>query len=165
MSSRVLPAVLVLLASTALLACPSKDNSSSSGAASPSGAASTGAGPLANLESSPFVAESWTSQEGEQMQFIHFTGQRVRISASCRQPNGQLACDAVRQLRSGMPIEVSGRELNMGISAGTKACRKINQTLVSAHDASGNEDGFCRFGDGSLISTGALEQYNLHVTD
>ena len=31
------------------------------------------------------------------------------------------------------------------------------------HDASGNEDGFCIFPDGSKLSTGALEQYGMLV--
>ncbi len=162
MSTRAL--IAVLLSSVVFLGCPSKDNQSSSGATSPSGAPSAGAGPLANLETGPFVAESWTSQEGQKMDFIYYTGPRVRISAMCRQPNGQLTCDAIRQVRQGMPVELDSRDLNAGISAGTKACRKLNMSLVSGHDTKGNEDGFCRFPDGSMIANGVIEQYNTKLT-
>ena len=105
----------ILLATTLLssLGCPSKDNQST-GATSPSGAtatastgAGTGTGPLANLEAAPFVNEVWIGQEGgQQMQFLFYTRENVRISAQCRSGAGQLSCDAIRQLRGGMPVEM-----------------------------------------------------------
>ncbi len=97
------------------------------------------------------------------MPFIYFQQQNVRVSAQCRQPTGQLACDAIRQVRDGQPVALTGRELNAGVSAGTKACMKLGQKLVSGRNAVGAEDGFCRFPDGSMISTGALEQYGMRV--
>lgn len=142
--------------------CPSKDSPSSSGVTAPSAVASTVAGPLANLESSPYTSETWTSQEGAAMAFVHYTPQDVRISAQCRQPTGQLSCDAIRQLR-GAPVEVQGSALTGGISAGTRACVALKQQLTSGHDASGTEDGFCRFADGSMVSTGALERYGMRI--
>ncbi len=163
MSSRVLASVLLVLSSAALFGCPSKENQSSSGASSPSGAASTGTGPLANLESAPFVNEVWTSQEGQQMPFIYYTQQNVRVSAQCRQASGELACDAIRQIRNAMPVEIPGRELQGGISAGTKVCMRLKHQLVSGHNSVGSEDGFCRFPDGSMLSTGALEQYGMRI--
>jgi hypothetical protein len=156
--------------------CPSKDSTSSSGATSPSGssgnttAATSGAGggggtgPLANLESAPFANEVWTSQEGAQLPIIFYTQQNVRLSSTCRNGAGQLGCDAVKQLR-GKPVDVPKRELTGNTSAGTRVCVKLKNTLVNAHNASGNEDGFCRFPDGSLVSTGALEQYVMHVLE
>ena len=168
MSSRALASAVLVLSSAALFGCPSKDNQSSSGATSPSGAATgaaaaTATGPLANLESAPFVNEVWTSQEGQQMPFIYYTQQNVRVSAQCRTAAGELSCDAIRQIRGGMPVEVPGRELQGGISAGTKACMRLKHQLVSGHNSVGSEDGFCRFPDGSMLSTGALEQYGMRV--
>ena len=163
MSPRALATVVVVFSSATLFGCPSKDSQSSSGATSPSGAASTGTGPLANLESAPFINEVWTSQEGQQMPFIYYTQQNVRVSAQCRQASGQLDCDAIRQIRNGMPVEIPGRELQGGISAGTKACMRLKHQLVSGHNSVGSEDGFCRFPDGSMLSTGALEQYGMRV--
>lgn len=164
MSSRALPLVLVLSSSFVLFGCPSKDNSSSSGATSPSGAPSAGGtGPLAALESAPSVNETWTSQEGQAMPFLFYQQQNVRISAQCRQPNGQLSCDAIRQVRNGMPVALTSRDLNGGLSAGTKACMKLGQKILTVRNSVGAEDGLCRFADGSMISTGALEQYGIRV--
>ena len=163
MSSHVLPVAAVLLSSLVFLGCPSKDNQSSSGATSPADATNTVTGPLATLESAPFLNEVWTSQEGQQMPFIFYARENVRVSAQCRQASGQLACDALRPVRSGTPVEIPARELTGGMSAGTKVCLKLGQKLVTGLNASGNEDGFCRFPDGSMISTGALEQYGMHV--
>lgn len=173
--------LLVLGAASALLltiavGC-SKDNQGSSGATSPSGAntgAGTGAsggggggtGPLANLESAPFVNEVWTAQEGgTQMPMIFYSAQNVRVSAQCRQAAGTLQCDALRQIRQGMPVEIPKRSLTGNVSAGTRVCTKMGHQLVSGHNSVGAEDGFCRFPDGSMISTGALEQYGMRIIE
>jgi hypothetical protein len=157
-----------LLASTLLLfalGCPSKDSQSSSGSTSPSGA-STGTGPLANLESAPFVNEVWIAQDGgQQAPFIYYTQQNVRLSAGCRNGGGQLLCDALKALRSGNPVELPRRSLTGGISAGTRACQKLGNRLWTGRSAQGSEDGFCVFPDGSMVSTGALEQYGMRVTE
>ena len=158
MNPRVLASAVVLGSASLLLGCPSKDGQPSSGATSPSGAPSGGGGtgPLANLESAPFVNEVWIAQEGgAQMPFIYYSQQNVRVSAQCRSATGQLACDAIRQMRGGMPVEIPRRSLTGGISAGTRVCMKLNHQLVSGHNSVGSEDGFCRFPDGSMVSTGA----------
>lgn len=148
-----------------LLGCPSKDPQST-GVAAPSSAGGGAAptGPLAALETASFANETWTSQDGKAMPFINFAQQNVRVSADCRQPTGQLSCDAVRQLRSGPPVEVSNRQLTGGISAGTRACMVLKHQLVQGHNATGTEDSFCRYPDGSMVSTGALEQYGMRIT-
>jgi putative hemolysin len=172
-------AVAALLSPSALIGCPSKDSQSSSGATSPSTATTTGAspttpssppakaaGPLASLESAPFQSESWTGQEGGQAQpFVSYAQQNVRLSAGCRSASGALQCDAVKALRSATPVEVSKKSLTGNLSAGARACMKLGYTLWSAHSASGNEDGFCKFPDGSMVSTGALEQYGMKIVD
>src|SRR5689334_7650975 len=88
-------AFVTCVAALVLAGCPSKDNASSSGATQPSGTTPMAAGPLAQLEGAPFMNEVWTSQEGQQMPFIFYGQQNVRLSAHCRQNSGQLACDAV----------------------------------------------------------------------
>ena len=130
------------------------------GDASSSGTAPTG--PLANLESAPFTNEVWIAQDGgTQLPILFYGQQNVRLSASCRNGGGQLACDALKQLRGGTPVVVPRHMVKGNVSAGTKACVVLKNTIVGAHDAQGNEDGFCRFPDGSLVSTGALEQYGM----
>jgi putative hemolysin len=99
------------------------------------------------------------------MPFIFYTQQNVRLSAPCRSAAGQLNCAAINQLRSGHPVEVPKKMLTGGISAGTRACMKMGNKLFTAHTANGTEDGFCVFPDGSMVSTGALEQYGMRVTD
>jgi len=154
---------LAFVGSLLLLGCPSND----SGATSPSSASGGVArGPLANLEAAPFVNEVWIAQEGgQQMPFIYYTQQNVRLSAGCRSAVGQLNCAAINQLRSGHPVEVPKKMLTGGISAGTRACMKMGNKLFNAHTQNGTEDGFCVFPDGSMVSTGALEQYGMRVAD
>jgi putative hemolysin len=156
-----------IVCSLALTGCPSKDNTSSSGATSPpSGSMGPGTGPLANLESAPFANEVWIAQEGgAQMPFIFYTQQNVRMSAPCRNGAGQLDCEAIRFLRGGKPVDVPRRMLTGSVSAGTRACTKMGNQLVTGRSPNGAEDGFCRFPDGSLLSTGALEQYGVRITE
>lgn len=159
---------VVVVATSFLTGCPSKDSQASSGATSPSGAptgSAAGSGPLAGLEAAPFVNETWIAQEGgAQTPFVYWGQQNVRLSAQCRPPNGPLSCDAIRQLR-GAPVEIPKKSLTGNVSAGTRVCMKLGHTLWSAHNASGAEDGFCKFPDGSMVSTGALEQYALRVVE
>ena len=42
---------------------------------------------------------------------------------------------------------------------------KANYKLVMAHNQMGAEDGFCTFPDGSMVSTGALEQYGMRIME
>lgn len=150
------------LVALCLAGCPSKDSSSSSGATT---AAPTGAGPLANLESTQPVPEQWTSPEGQPLPMIYYGPQNVRISAQCRQPTGQLNCDAIRQLRNAPPIEMSTRGASPSMSVGTRGCMKMHYQLVTGRNSVGAEDGFCRFPDGSMLSNGALEQYGMRLTE
>jgi hypothetical protein len=152
-------AASVFVALVTLTGCPSKESSSSSGATSP---APVGSGPLATLESQPSIPEQWTSQDGRPLPMIYFQAQNVRISAQCKQPNGQLACAAIQQLRNGQPIEVAARG-NPSMSMGTKGCMKLHYPIVIGKNSVGSEDGFCQFPDGSMVSNGALEQYGMRI--
>lgn len=160
-------AFAVLAVSAPLLTgCPSKDNSSSSGAAAPLSANGNGTGPLANLEAAPFMDEVWIANDGgQQMPFVHYTQQNVRLSAQCRQGDGRLACEAIRYLRQGPHAEIPRSALTGNVSAGTRVCAKLGYQVVTGHDATGSEDGFCRFPDGSMVSTGALEMYGMRVIE
>ena len=62
-----------------------------------------------------------------------------------------------------MPVEIPGRELDGATSAGVKACMRLKLPLVAANNQVGDEDSFCRFPDGSLLSTGSLEQYGIRI--
>lgn len=156
---------LVLGLLLSLTGCPSKDSSSSSGATTPP-PAPAGSGPLATLESTPSVNEQWTAQDGRALPMVYFQSKNVRVSAQCKQPNGQLNCDAIRQLRGGLPpIEVSARGASPSLSMGTKGCMKMHYPLVTGRNPQGAEDGFCQFPDGSMASVGALEQYGMRILE
>ena len=154
---------LVLASLIVLAGCPSKEGEQKdANAPPPSSGGGTGTGPLANLESSPFLNEVWNAQ-GQQTQILFYSRENVRISGQCRSATGQLACAALQQLRNGMPVEIPKRELDGRTSAGVKACKKLNLPMVTAINQVGAEETFCRFGDGSLLSTGSLEQYGIKV--
>lgn len=123
----------------------------------------TGTGPLAGLESSPFLNEVWFDEGGQQLGFIYYARENVRVSAPCRGPSGQFVCEAMRFLRQGMPVEIARRAIDGRTSAGVKVCQRMNLSIVTVRNAVGAEDSFCRFPDGSLVSNGALEQYKLRV--
>ena len=124
-----------------------------------------GAGPLAALESSPFMNEVWITDEGQQLPILFYARENVRVSSQCRSASGQIDCDAMRYLRHGTPIEIPHRTLDGRTSAGVKVCMRMNLAVVRLHNAMGSEDSACRFPDGSLVSTNALEHYGMRVTE
>jgi hypothetical protein len=154
--------VLGLLSCVTLLGCPSKEGEQRDANAGNAPPPSVPSGPLANLESSPFINEVWNSPN-ERMHMLYYPRENVRVSGPCRSPNGQLQCAAMQQLRGGTPVEIPGRELDGAASAGVKACMRLKLQLVSANNQVGDEESFCRFTDGSLLSTGSLEQYGIKI--
>ena len=159
MLRRVVPLVAPLVV---LAGCPSKEGERKDAQAASNGAVPA-TGPLANLESTPYMNEVW-SAGGQQTAVVYYGQHNVRVSAPCRQGDGQLACDAIRHIRGGAPVEVARSELDGRASAGVKACQKLGHPLVTAMNGNGDEDTFCRFPDGSLLSTGTLEQYGMRIT-
>ena len=155
-------AVLATFVSVALIAgC---DNAASPGPQDPTMVQNGGGtGPLANLEASAFQNEVWINEQGQQVGFLYYPNENVRISAQCRTAAGQFVCDAMRFMRSGMPVEIARRALDGRTSAGVKVCQRMNQPIVIVHNSVGSEDSFCRFPDGSLVANGALEQYKMRV--
>jgi len=159
-----LATIAAVVALGALPGCPSNaGDRSDAQAPGPGPSAGNGTGPLANLEASPFMNEVWMVEGGTQAQFLYYARENVRLSAPCRSATGQLQCDAIRFMRNGMPVEIPRRSLDGRTSAGVKVCQRMNQPIVTVRNQVGSEDSFCRFPDGSLISTGALEQYAMRV--
>ncbi|HEY8074324.1 MAG TPA: hypothetical protein VIF62_09445 [Labilithrix sp.] len=124
-----------------------------------------GSAPLAALETEPFMNEGWMTDDGQQVQILFYARENVRMSGSCRMPNGVIQCDAMQYLRHGTPIEMPHRTLDGRTSAGVKVCVRLNLPVVHLHNAMGSEDSACRFPDGSLVSTNALEHYGMRVTE
>ena len=53
------------------------------GQGGPTGATPPASGPLAGLDSSPFMNEVW-NVSGQQVQFLYYARENVRVSAQCR---------------------------------------------------------------------------------
>jgi hypothetical protein len=154
-----------------LLGCPSKEgeqkdaNAGGSGGpvgqGGPTGATPPPTGPLAGLESSPFMNEVW-NLTGQQVQILYYARENVRVSAQCRNAAGQLGCAALNQVRGAPPVIVKGSELG-GKQAGAVACKKLNNGMMGGVNPAGNEEMFCRFPDGSWLSVNTLEQYGVKI--
>ena len=149
-----------VLALSALTAC---NDGQGEPVRDPTAPAANGVGPLANLETAPFVQEVWVAENGQQVGFLFYPRENIRMSATCRMATGPFICDAMRYMRNGMPVEIARRTLDGRTSAGVKVCMRMNQPLVTVRNSVGSEDSMCRFPDGSLVSTGALEQYMMRV--
>lgn len=156
---------LALAAFVVLSGCNNKEGERPDANTS-SGTQAGGPTRLAQLDSAPFQQEVWILNEGgQQLPFIYYTADNVRLSAQCRSAAGQLTCDAARFIRTGQPVQMKRASLDGRQSAGVKVCRQMNQQIVTAHNASGNEDSFCKFPDGSMLATGSLEQYGMQIVD
>jgi hypothetical protein len=119
-----------------------------------------GSGPLANLDPNQAKQETWQLDRGP-APFLNFEAQHLRISAGCRQPTGQMDCEALRFARRGPTVELDARERGRAVPAGATICVKLHNQLTTGRDPRGNEDGFCIFPDGSMIATGSLEYHTL----
>ena len=108
-------------------------------------------------ESAPtdLVAEMWQTDDGP-VAMVKSASARLSVSASCKKPDGTLDCEAYRFVTQPVRVDLSSGNAH-GASQGTLRCVKAKHVLVSAHDALGNQDGFCKFGDGSYATTGSIE--------
>lgn len=159
-------AALIVVVSLALGGCPSKEGEQKDANAGGGGGAITSggpppSGPLAGLESAPFMNEVWTVM-GQPTQILYYPRENVRVSSQCRNPAGQLGCSALHQIRGGTPVTLMKSELS-GKPAGAVACKKLNNGMTAGVNAAGNEEQFCRFPDGSWLSTNTLEQYAVKI--
>lgn len=160
---------LLCIAPLVLLGCPSNDGGNRDPQTSASGGTGVSSGggnaALTGLENSPFMNEVWIDENGQNGPYIFYPRENIRATGNCRLPNGQFACDAMRFLRNGMPVELTRRALDGRTSAGVKVCMKLRQPIVVVHNSVGAEDSFCKFPDGSMVSNGALERYSMRVIE
>jgi hypothetical protein len=159
MSLRSSSAALSLSVALGAVAC---GDSAGPGAQDPT-TQGAGSGPLGALEGSPFQNEVWLGENGQPLGFLYYPRENLRVSAQCRSPSGQFVCEAMRFMRTGMPVEIARRALDGRTSAGVKVCQRLSLSVVTVRNSVGSEDSVCRFPDGSLVSSGALEQYKMRV--
>lgn len=78
------------------------------------------------------------------------------ISRGCEKQKG--TCLAFQSLNPKKEINLTEAELKGGKSPGSVRCKKLGKTeILILKDLKGNENAFCYFSDGSLISASALQ--------
>jgi hypothetical protein len=142
----------------------SKEGDAKSAPAAPQ--TTTGADQLATLDAKSAMQENWTLEDVvAPVPMILFAQPPLKLSASCKKPDGKLDCAALTYIRNGLPVEIPKRELDRarGGTPGEKVCARLNDQVVKGNTSLGTTDVFCRFPDGSLVNVGALEQYSLRI--
>lgn len=99
--------------------------------------------------------------DGAPKEFLVFSAEKVTVSASCGKPDGGLDCEAMQLLRRGKSVQLTPAESSRGIPPGAAVCAKLKIMSTTGRDAKGNEDGFCTFADGSLVSHGSVDTHVL----
>ena len=136
---------------------------SSGSQSNPAPTASTGATTTATVPSGPLpllaanATRATYTVDGAAKEFLVFAAEKITVSASCAKPDGTLDCEAMRLLRRGKTVKLTPAELSTGIPPGAVICKKLQITSTVGRDAKGNEDGFCTFADGSLVSHGSVD--------
>lgn len=151
-----------VLVGAALAAACGSGNAASGGPATPAEPVAPGREAVAAIRAADGREESFTLDDGKATSFLFFEAARVRLSAACKKGEA-LECEAYRTLRNATAVELPQREVGGATSAGVKICTKLGGTVADGTNSVGSQDAFCRFGDGSLVSAGALEQYLLRV--
>jgi hypothetical protein len=160
---RIAALIVAAVLPVVLAGCPSKEGEQKdANAGMMTNGGPPASGPLAGLESAPFMNEVWNMQ-GQQTQILYYSRENVRVSGQCRNPAGQLGCAALQQVRGAPPVMVGRGEMGGGKPAGVVACTKLGNQLALGVNPNGNEEQFCRFRDGSLLSTNSLEQYGVRI--
>jgi hypothetical protein len=148
-------------------ACGGSKEADANAASSPAAnQTTTNASRLASLDAKSALQENWTLEDVvAPMPMLLFAQPVLKLSASCKKPDGALDCAALTYMRNGMPTEIPKRELERGRggSPGEKVCKRLDNQVVKGNTSLGTTDVFCRFPDGSMVNVGALEQYSLRI--
>ena len=91
----------------------------------------------------------------QEVEFKADEGASLLLSASCVKASGGYDCAAFRARRKASLRAVTSRLIG-GANPGAVICRGLGAEVVNGRDSSGNENSFCRFSDGSMISSGSL---------
>lgn len=126
------------------------------------GCSKASAGTLPELDPKTAKEEAWVLEDGGNTPMLVFGAAKVTLGKSCLK-GGALDCEAIRILRAGNVVEIKKAQLDGRMSAGSRVCLALNGELLTGKGPSGNEDGFCKTKDGSLVSSGALETYAIKI--
>lgn len=115
-----------------------------------------------DLDPKTATTEVWDLEGVGKTEVLVFTKERVTLGKSCLK-GAALDCEAYRVLRAGPKVEVKKSSLDGRMSAGSRVCLALKGELVTGKGPSGNEDGFCKLGDGSIVACGPLETYAIKI--
>ena len=121
---------------------------------------------LLGLFLGPRDSFAWEVQTGfligqQEVHFIEIPVEALTISKNCRrelQSHQSWNCDAHRALRKATMRGVR-IPTGLGTNPGIPICRRVGGTVVIGTTAQGDQNAFCRFGDGSLVDTGSLHAF------
>lgn len=114
------------------------------------------------LDPAQAKVESWNLEELGPTEFLVFASARVTISKATCLRGAALDCEGLRTLKAGEVVPIKKALLDGRMSPGARVCQALKNELLNGRGP-GGEDGFCKFGDGSLVSTGALERYAMKI--
>jgi hypothetical protein len=114
------------------------------------------------LDPAQAKVESWNLEELGPTDFLVFGAARVTISKATCLRGAALDCEGLRTLKAGEVVPIKKALLDGRMSPGARVCQALKNELLNGRGP-GGEDGFCKFGDGSLVSTGALERYSMKI--
>jgi len=91
---------------------------------------------------------------------LAFDDDRARHMILSKDCAAKLDCEAYRALGK---ASLKGIYPRGGTSPGAVACgKKLGGEVVIGKDSDGNENAFCRFGDGSMVSCGSITWHGRH---
>ncbi|MBK8213772.1 MAG: hypothetical protein IPK71_08475 [Myxococcales bacterium] len=114
------------------------------------------------LDPKAATTEMWDLEGIGKTELLVFAKERVTLGKSCLK-GAALDCEAYRVLRAGPKVEVKKSSLDGRMSAGSRVCLALKGELVTGKSPAGNEDGFCKLGDGSIVACGPLETYAIKI--
>lgn len=132
------------------------------GIASVSCAKAAAQGGAPELDPKTATTETWDLEGIGKTELLVFAKERVTLGKSCLK-GAALDCEAYRVLRAGPKVEVKKSSLDGRMSAGSRVCLALKGELVTGKSPAGNEDGFCKLGDGSIVACGPLETYAIKI--
>ena len=117
------------------------------------GLAAYGAGPPA----APIANEVLNFRFGERhVEFIHRATEHVTVSATCFSKNAAPNCEAYAAVKRASLKGLKG-EMHGGVEPGAVVCAQgLHAKVVLGVDDKSNENSFCQFNDGSMVSLGGL---------
>jgi hypothetical protein len=94
---------------------------------------------------------------GKQTAFVRISALHMTLSKDCEKSPGKFKCDAYSALAK---ASITGTYPKGGASPGAVICEsKLGGQVMIGKDSGRNENAFCLFNDGSMVSCGSLAYF------